>query len=1081
MRGLRNLNTQNIPTVAALHSDDDRLYLPILFFRHAMEHVMSLLKLQQDVAILFYATLGKKADDSALIYFAKQLEKGTYNQSELANLFILSADGRHRYDNLSTADKVKYLYHNASGISPGPDTVAQWVKQLDAGKSLGQLTQELITQLSDYAGSDQTILTQQQHVENTIATTLYPAFVLAAEHAPAAADIQGIYYVLGSVINATAVNYWGSVLAAGHQTAAQIATYFTTVKTDIKSLGNEDFVKKIFFEAFGNQAGADEVQKYAAGLNVGSETRGEVIMRVITDIRADTDTQHETAKSHFLAATHVYAPGERPDLHYGETVMSFYLTVAGVSADATALDTFSRSLASGMSSAELLKMLANAHQFQGADNYEQIYASLYHENLSPTLSQALLQKAGNDRYQASALIIESFRQGISPVDGAHEPHPADVAAYQLSIAQALNYKPFAELSLSTDGVLSGAVNTGNQHSLSPVELAVLAHVFLNVNASVAVDFSQSTKLQEVTLQGNMPTDATALNSLKNKGFALRLNLDDNPYFKMTDKIAFGTERDAVMISDKFDLANAKMDLLFGAGGASLLWNGNGVNHGANRVSTAFTAQNAFDADGVVSANLILKDIYLTSTASGDTEGLIKTNINQFQFFPQIDLAGYRGTGNIYLDGKWIATEGANILDYGVINQTASIYNNSVPTVAHLQQAPHAQKSGDGYYWTGSQGLTLSGFADNVHVINLPVFNTLPFLTINGNAGAQSKLHLELAPLAAPPNDIFGPWGVSIGNRAIEHLDAGTLSFTSHFLGRQLPEELRLYANGSKFASVSLAGENAIETIRIGGISKLQVTVKADFGNSLKSIVIEPTFNPGNEVIPRVETDLIMEKGGSGGGEFYKLLTSLKHHSAFDSVIEALAGEQLTIAYTNSQTLTLKGNTTLDPLVMTNEFAHDSKINFERSTIEDMVTINTLTPTDTLTVGDPNHPWVFNAKSSGEIVIYGELSQTEQVNALFDSLTVSPGDSAQDIFNQALTKITHGNSDTLLQSVGAVKLGNNAYIIIDNNNNQKLDAQDIVFSLGNKDVYDITTHLHYQAPIITLAGSTPAPATELAMT
>ncbi|MGF2043837.1 hypothetical protein, partial [Staphylococcus aureus] len=76
----------------------------------------------------------------------------------------------------------------------------------------------------------------------------------------------------------------------------------------------------------------------------------------------------------------------------------------------------------------------------------------------------------------------------------------------------------------------------------------------------------------------------------------------------------------------------------------------------------------------------------------------------------------------------------------------------------------------------------------------------------------------------------------------------------------------------------------ISKINISGIGKLEVTVKADFSDSLKHIVIEPIFDPMNEGIPRVETDLKLDKAGSGGGEFYKLLSALNDPSAYGGII-----------------------------------------------------------------------------------------------------------------------------------------------------------------------------------------------------
>lgn len=164
---------------------------------------------------------------------------------ELANIFINSPDGHRRYDGLSTDAQLKYLYQNISGTAPSQATLMTLTAQVNEGKSLGQIAQELATNIRSYSGAQSDSL-QQQYAEHIINTTLYNGSTQFDTHSSAAADVQGIYYLLGSTINATAVNYWSGALANGSLTAARLATYIATEKHDTKSLNNEDFVKNLF-------------------------------------------------------------------------------------------------------------------------------------------------------------------------------------------------------------------------------------------------------------------------------------------------------------------------------------------------------------------------------------------------------------------------------------------------------------------------------------------------------------------------------------------------------------------------------------------------------------------------------------------------------------------------------------------------------------------------------------------------------------------------------------------------------------------------------------------------------------------
>lgn len=66
---------------------------------------MSKIKYQKDVAALYYACLGKKADSATLTFYANILSDGKVDQTFLVNKFIATLDGQSRYQNLNNEER----------------------------------------------------------------------------------------------------------------------------------------------------------------------------------------------------------------------------------------------------------------------------------------------------------------------------------------------------------------------------------------------------------------------------------------------------------------------------------------------------------------------------------------------------------------------------------------------------------------------------------------------------------------------------------------------------------------------------------------------------------------------------------------------------------------------------------------------------------------------------------------------------------------------------------------------------------------------------------------------------------------
>ncbi|WP_065506198.1 hypothetical protein [Serratia inhibens] len=539
----------------------------------------------------------------------------------------------------------------------------------------------------------------------------------------------------------------------------------------------------------------------------------------------------------------------------------------------------------------------------------------------------------------------------------------------------------------------------------------------------------------------------------------------------------------MIVGADVDIVNANTQLLFSAATEppktyGLYWDGNGQNESANQVSTLFTAQNIpWDARAHISANFITKDIFLTTQSDGSVSGKIQSNYEQFYGFQYIDLTHYKGTGSIYLNGELVATEGAKVFDFGVSNQTAGIHNAQYANVKSLTQAAASIAN-----HTGEYGFNISDYSGEIHVLNIAprvVSDISGDLIVNGNLTSASKIYLDFNVSAASTQK----FSLRLETGELKALNAGTVDIaakgnyagvlTISTVGSLTEKTLTLSGADNHIQKVELAAYGADQPQKA---DTLNLTISHDFSDSLRYISGTSNNMHGQSF---TTLNINAEKGGSGGGSFFDVLSSLTNGAPFSAITAELAGEQLNVGnvpgsnayYTANVQInhaTVQGNTTLQ---------NATDLNFTDSRIDSLVSLLTIADKTQIHAGTGDQQWTFSAAGDKTMQIYGSVTKPAEVNTLFGGIDMTGVTTADTLFGKLLAQVTHGTSQGQLAEVGALKLDHAVYVIIDKNHNQSFDAQDIVFSLGNQqsevDIYQAVAGLHYQSPEVKLVGSAVA--------
>lgn len=996
---------------------------------------MASLASQQQAAAIYYSVLGRTPSLTEINTYGQQLEGGTQTAAQLAQFFISSSGGTALYSGKTDSEILQIIYTREYGTAATSQQLTDFLN----GNTLSSAVSNVVSGLLNYTGSDATTLAQQTAFQNTVNTLLYPSTATAAL-GQGASDIQAILYVIGSTVTADAVNYFGAKINAG-MTITQVAAANVAGRSYLTSLSDDAFIARLFQYGYERAPSSAESASYLALLQ-GGATRADLVVDIIQALRGTVAAGDLTAQQHFNSATIVYQAGHLPGLAFQEQVAAVYLGVPERGVDASGLDTWSKALAAGMSYNSLIGNLVSSAEFQrkggqltGNDFIQHVFTAV-HGVAATTAQLATYSALGTDKGIITQAIINDLRSSTA-TDAATVTQQH---AFEFDIGTSLLYKANANLSVTAGGGNgTGTVNTGTSHALSNAETAVLTNVVLNANAASLVNLKFADHLANLTINGTSAATVNLSDNGVNPGVAVTVN-NGNVILNAS------SGSDNVVVTSTANIATGTAQFNLGAGNDSLHWAGNAVSGGANTVANTVKADGGTGTDSI-SANFITKTVVTNQNALGVRTSTVTSNANNFSNFEQIDLTGYIGksvgtlitTPLIGSPTTTSVTTPTNTFDFGLTNGTSTVEGTTGGTVTQNAAATNL----------GAQGFVISGLA-NVNVINAAGGNAAQ-LEVKGDATSASTLNFTFVQNAT---DHFN---INFDAVSSANVNAGAISLNSSssaLLGTALTTvNVASGGTGSFNNILSLAGTNAqVQTVNVTGDHALNLTLGSGFSNVRD---VNASTNTGG-------LNLDSSHAGTGDGIIVQLLNALPLSAVTTALLTPLLntlglnGYQLTVEGTSTaDSFNVLGNTTLTGGTGANIY------DLKSSTSQAGVTITDFSTAKDKIVDAASGLTLSNTGTA--VADYGTRA-SDTLDALLGSLVGGLTTGVVGLLGGILG-LSNPNSLTAKVGVASVVFsgtGNNAdsYVIIDNNNNHTLDANDTVIYLTGQNHQQLVDTLHY---------------------